>query len=357
MSRIRLFFALAVLGWLVPVAWSDEVAAPSTSPELKRLIEQLDADEFADRTAASERLAKLGKDAIPGLESGVRSDSREAATRCFELLQQLFEKGDEAGKAAAKISLEKIALGTDAVAVQAKKLLQPKPAAPDPNQPQGTIILGGGIRAVPGIRIARLGVGRAVPIAPAIEEGVIRDVKSISVSIANGVKTINVDDNGKKIKIVEDAKKGIEGEITETKDGKETSQKFTAKDADELKTKHPEAFKLYEQYAKGDELKVEATAVGGFGGAPAVPAKLPKERLEELMKRLDDQIASTTKDLEKSKEDKDGRETTIAKRLERYAALRDRYQEQLKELAKQAEAAKPPEIKELKVEIEVKGEK
>src|SRR4029078_3006682 len=111
--------------------------------------------------SASEQLFKLGKEAVPGLEQGVRSDSPEAAMRSLELLQQLFERGDGAGKLAALESLALLAQGSDRVAAQAKKLLEPKPAAIDPNQQQlgGVRILGGGIR------IMAPRIARAVPIA------------------------------------------------------------------------------------------------------------------------------------------------------------------------------------------------
>jgi hypothetical protein len=362
MSLAR-FSSLLLAALLVSAVVADE-AKPTISPELKKLIEKLDADDFTDRASASEQLAKLGKEALPGLLEGVHSSSPELSTRSFELLQQLFEKGDDAGKAAAKSSLEKLAQGSDRVATQAKKLLEPKMPEVDPNQP-----VPGAIRLLGGIGGARIRIAAPIRIAPAIAEVPVRAGKvfSISTSLVDGVKTINVDDNGKKTKIVDDPKKGIEMELTEAKDGKDVTVKFAAKNAEELKKDNPKAHEIYEKYTKGDaaaEVKIEAIAIGG-GFAPVAPpaprpaiARLPKERFEELLKKIEEQIASTTKELEASKAEKDGREEILAKRVESYNRIRDLYKKQVKELEDAApEAPKPVEAKELKVEIEVKGEK
>jgi hypothetical protein len=363
------FSCLFVVLSLTALVVADEAAKPALSPELQKLIQQLDADDFDERARASEQLAKLGKDALPALEEGVRSNSPEVATRSFDLLQQLFEKGDEAGKAAAKAALDRLAQGSDRVADQAKKMLEPKPVPMDPNDPTGRVrILGGGAIRIVGPRIARV-----APIAPAIaEEAVVRKAMSISTTVGgDGVKTTTVDEDGKKVKIVEDPKKGIEGEYTETKDGKETTQKFAAKDADELKLKHPEAFKLYERFVmRGAAVRAEIAIAAGAplaprGVAPVALAPIGREKFEELLKKLEEQIASTTKELEISKADKDGREAVLTRKLESYARIRELYQRQIKELeAKELEVPKKPaepkaepaeiEVKDLKVEFEVK---
>jgi len=312
MPLARFSWSLALV-LVAPLAWADEPAPPSDQPkvevseELRDLIRKLDADEFADRQTASDELAKKGKEAIPALEEAIRGDSFEARSRSFELLRRLFEKGDDASKAAAKSSLERLAKGNDGVARQAKQVLEP-PNAEEPN-------------AIPRI-------GGRIPIRPgAVPPVAIAVRKSVSISNNNGVKTIVVDDNGKKVKIVDDPAKGIEGEVTETKDGKEATEKFTAKNADELKEKHPDAHKYYEQYAKGDGFRVGAG--GGFGGRLAPPAPT-KEEVEARIKRLEDQI--------KALKDDPGTPAEVrTKRLEALERLRDRYKDEIKPLEKEAE--------------------
>src|SRR2546426_468022 len=65
--------------------------------------------------------------------------------------------------------------------------------------------------------------------------------KRMHMKNVNGVKEIEVDDNGKKVKIVDDPNNGIKVEVTEkNKEGKEETKKYEAKNADELKKNHPE---------------------------------------------------------------------------------------------------------------------
>ena len=64
---------------------------------------------------------------------------------------------------------------------------------------------------------------------------------------ANGVREFQNEEYGKKIKIIDDPKNGIKIEYT-TKKGADETKKYDAKDVAELEKKHPEAFKLYQQY-------------------------------------------------------------------------------------------------------------
>ncbi len=62
----------------------------------------------------------------------------------------------------------------------------------------------------------------------------------ISTRVNNGVKETEVEENDQKIKIHDDPKQGISVEITkEEKDGKDVTEKFEAKNAEELKKEAP----------------------------------------------------------------------------------------------------------------------
>lgn len=74
--------------------------------------------------------------------------------------------------------------------------------------------------------------------------------RSVRVSIVNGQKTVDVDDNGYRIRIRQGAG-GIEMDVTGIEDGREATETYKAKDADELKREVPEAFALYEKYVDG----------------------------------------------------------------------------------------------------------
>ncbi len=97
-------------------------------------------------------------------------------------------------------------------------------------------------------------------------------VRKIQIKNVNGVKDITVEEGGKKIAIKESPKDGIKVQVTEkNKDGKEETKKYEAKNADELKKKHPEAHKLYEKYSNNKGFQIKGIGIGG-----AVPIRPPR---------------------------------------------------------------------------------
>jgi hypothetical protein len=260
------FFGLIIALFLVGIASGQDEQPQAevktdAAAEIDKLMQQLDANRFSERQAAQQKLTDFGKAAFPALEKGTQHVSREVAVRSLDVLKSQFQNGDEATKAAAKETLERLAKNNDAIlAKRAGEILSPpKPA---PQLPQG--VPGGFGNAQIQIQVGGGGGGL---------------LKRLIVRTINGVKEIEAEENGKKVKITDDPVNGIKMEVTERKDGKETTQKHEAKDAAELKTKHPEAHKLYEEYSKQPAgIQVQ---VGGFpGGAippgfPAIPA-LPR---------------------------------------------------------------------------------
>jgi len=227
-------------------------AKAASAAEIEKLMEQLDSNVFAERQAAQQKLMEIGKAALPAIEKGTHNVSREVAVRSLDILKGQVQKGDDATKAAAKEVLERLAKNNDGtLAKRAGEILTPpKPLA---QNPQG----------VPGIVPGRIGGAQIqIQIAGGAGGNFKRSVKDV-----NGVKEIEAEENGKKVKIVDDPAKGIKLEMTETKDGKETTQKFEAKDAAELKIKHPEAHKLYEEYSK----QPAGIQIRGFGFPGAIP--------------------------------------------------------------------------------------
>ena len=75
-------------------------------------------------------------------------------------------------------------------------------------------------------------------------------VKSLSVSNNNGVRQIKATDGDKTVKIDDDPANGIKIECTDKVNGKEVTKKYEAKNADELKKKEPEGYKLYKEYGE-----------------------------------------------------------------------------------------------------------
>jgi hypothetical protein len=263
---------LPLLAVAVLLAWNTARAAeePAKEPankaeaaspaDIDKLIEQLDADRFADRQAASQKLALQGKAAIPALAKAAVGESLEVTTRAIDLLRKFHENSDAATKDAAKAALETIAKSDrTSAARRAQEVLKPKadPNTPDNNMvPGGGIIIGGGGAIIQG----NIQVGGAA-------------VKKMSVKNANGVREIDVEEGDKKVKIHDDPKNGIKIEVTTKKDGKDVTDKYEAKDAEELKKKHPEGYKVYEEYGKnaggaGGAIQIQ---IGGGNIIPAVP--------------------------------------------------------------------------------------
>jgi len=76
-------------------------------------------------------------------------------------------------------------------------------------------------------------------------------------------RTISASERGTSVKIVETSDGKIEMEVTVDSDGKKETETYSAKDAAELKAKHPSAFELYDKYTR------RATARRGAAAASA----------------------------------------------------------------------------------------
>ena len=95
------------------------------------------------------------------------------------------------------------------------------------------------------------------------------------IQIANGVKRIEVTENDLKVKITEDAAGGVQMEVTRKKDGKETTEKYSAKSRDELKKSQPEAYRLYDKYAQQQNARIQIQA-GATVLRPAAAEVMPR---------------------------------------------------------------------------------
>ncbi|QDU94704.1 hypothetical protein [Lignipirellula cremea] len=198
--------------------------------DIEQWVRQLDSDQFAERQNASTELADAGVEAIPALEKAAQSGVREAVVRSIEILKRHFESDNAPVKEAAEKALKRLEDSPEAsIARRAANALKPK----EIEQPQagafgGIVVNGGGA-----IRIQ-------------IQQGGGLQ-RRVQIRNANGVKEIEAEENGRKVKIKEDAN-GIKVEITEKKGEKEETKTYEAKNLDELKQKHPDAYKAHQQY-------------------------------------------------------------------------------------------------------------
>ena len=253
---------------------AEPQASPASSRHIDELIAQLDADQFGQREAAAAKLKTLGKPAIPALRKAALGESLEVTCRAVDVLAKLLQSTDESMRTAAKAALDELAKSEHgAAAARAAAAVKPKP---DKNAPGGAVVPniifgGGGGNIVLGANVVVGGAG----------------ARRVSVTEKNGNKQIEAEEDGRKVKINQDAKGIIKMEVTEKKDGKEVTKKYEAPSANELKKKHPQAHDLYKKYQQnGQPLKATATitinAIGGLPGnmpniqilpGPAVPGQ------------------------------------------------------------------------------------
>jgi PDZ domain len=99
---------LVAAGWLWMVAANAASAAPPSNAELRAWLGDLDAEEYAAREQASERLVAAGEAAIDALADGVDSTSPEAAWRASAALEQIALNGNEATLSRVTTALERL---------------------------------------------------------------------------------------------------------------------------------------------------------------------------------------------------------------------------------------------------------
>jgi len=218
------------MNWLLMIALApgllDALAGESLGAdrsEAQTLVEQLDSFNFADRQKASAQLYDAGQAAFPALIEAVKSDSREVSTRAIEIFRRHLEGGGEQTRKAAREVLESLAKSDHAKAARlAQQSLHPKPPPP--------------AAGPPGVMPVQMQVHHRV---------------NISIKVNNGIKVVEVDENGKKIGIHEEPN-NITIEIGGGDNQPKIVEKVMAKNAEELEKNHPDAYRLYKRYAEGN---------------------------------------------------------------------------------------------------------
>src|SRR5439155_10098494 len=74
---------------VAPRQQQNEKGAAASAEEIKGLIDQLGADEYAKREAAARRLRAIGKAALPALTEATKSDDAEVASRAESLVKRM----------------------------------------------------------------------------------------------------------------------------------------------------------------------------------------------------------------------------------------------------------------------------
>jgi hypothetical protein len=144
----------------------------------------------------------------------------------------------------------------------------------------------------------------------------------------NGVKEIEAEENGRKVKIVDDPANGLKVEVTEkNKDGKEETKKYEAKDAAEMKAKHPEAHRLYEEYSsRVGRVRIQQLGIPGLPpgpGAPPAPAAplIPRLNIGRLKILRPDEVEAARGQVEQTLKELDASLEALRKAAEGNAEL------------------------------------
>jgi hypothetical protein len=282
---------------------TEGAAVPSTAEDVAQLVEQLDAPEFSERQEASRKLSEAGRGVFPQIEKAAEAGTREVASRGIEILKNHLQGGDDETKQAAKAALERLAKSDNPAAAQrASEALNPPP--------QQVGLPAGNIGAInPAIQLAlqqqiqaqRIQIG-ALPVAPGVG-------RRISVRSINGKREVEQQEGDKITKVRDGANGGIEAEITEKVNGKETTRKVEAKDLNELKQKEPAAADIYDRYANRrpatttpETLKRQLESLDR--SLETYKARLPNDpnvqRSIDSLKRIREQIEGRLKEAEKA---------------------------------------------------------
>ena len=338
---------LLLAGWVV--AESDQAAhkaqgatpakaAPSgagaTAEQIQQWVRDLGADRASLRDRAVERLIQAGAPAVAPVAQVAKGDSLEVTIRGVSVLKALMDSKDEATAEAAKAALKKLAADESHEAgKQAQRALeqaQPKRRPMDAREARLRQLLAARMQ------IAGVAAGGANAIR-------------MSVSTTNGEKQIDVTENGRTIRITE-GKGGITVRVAEKPEGDKKPEpkpkEYKAATAAELRTKHPEAHKLYEKYAKRQGAGFVVN-LGNLGVARAVrpqriaPAGVaraarPRRNLRSSAKLLHEALDELGKTIEKLKAAEKGKLSAeeiaaLAKQLE---AAREKIAEARKGLLK-----------------------
>jgi hypothetical protein len=275
----------------------DKKDAAKSQPSLAEIgqwIKDLDSDTFATRQTAAEMLYHTGKPAIAPVADAALGKSLEVTMQSVNVLRRLMQSPDKETQEAAKDALERLGKTETSAAAPAKEALAPPPPVANRAgnlQPFGIGNINGNIRIFGGGNIQAGGM----------------QVFRIQANGINQNRSVDVDENGKRTHITED-QNGIEVKVTEKVEGKDKTDTFKAKDADELKKKFPEAHKLYEKYVNGPgigNIQIQAQAIPiqigvAPGFAPPAPNSGAQKQASQQIAEAQKRIAEATENLRKN---------------------------------------------------------
>ncbi|MBI1247689.1 hypothetical protein GC197_07540 [bacterium] len=243
LSLLILLFPLVALSAAEP-----DQADATQSQVIRKLIRELDADQFAVRQNAANELAKIGKETIPAIEKAALAGTGEVVSRSVDLLKLFAGSPEQETARLALSSLRNLAAsGNQTASYLAEEAIEQLKRRVGPN------------RILDDLQ----------PVAEGMPAGHVE--QSVQISNVNGNRTIDVTQNGERVV----AQTGADGHVSVTwhlPGGKERT--VEADSADKLQKQDPEAF------AKLTELNKIADAgpfrFPGQADGPRVHVRVPR---------------------------------------------------------------------------------
>jgi hypothetical protein len=237
------FFRLAAAGLLI-LASGGVVQVHSAEPaaetaQIEQWVEQLGSRNLNERRDAIEKLADTDAKAVPSLKKGIEAGNPDSVRSGTLVLRMILRAGSEEGRKAAREALESLS---------ESRLPQVSNAARSALNPAD------GATPVPARRPLR-----------------------VNVNIVNGARTMSVQETDRTVTITDTAGKDITVRIETIENGEPVAKEFKGDNAEDLKTKHPEASELYERYGQlnGQQFRIQALGFPGMA-PPQFPGGIPQ---------------------------------------------------------------------------------
>jgi hypothetical protein len=200
----------------------EDSAAIADNDQLRRWIIDLSSENFLKRRDAAAQLAAQGRHAIDAVLEAARSEDRETASRCIDVLERMQKSDDEVTRQAAAAALSALAESDDAALAQQARGLIEEPADVEDIQ-----------AASPAFRMPvriQMMQRAAIPFD------------------ANGERRVEAEEGDRKIEIIESNGGKIVVRTTRRGDNGDETSEVEAGSTAELKQKDAEAYLLYRKH-------------------------------------------------------------------------------------------------------------
>jgi hypothetical protein len=226
LSALRVAAALVAVSMvgasLLPAEEPVEDPAAANADQLRRWIIDLSSEDFLKRREAAAQLAAQGRHAIEAVLEAARSEDRETASRCIDVLERMQKSDDEATRTEVAAALSALAESDDAALAQQARGLIEEPADVDDLQAANPAF------RMP-VRIQML-QRAAIPFD------------------ANGERRVEAREGDRRIEIIESNGGKIVVRTTRAGDDGDETSEVEAGSSAELKEKDAEAYLLYRKH-------------------------------------------------------------------------------------------------------------